>query len=209
MFRPSKQLQAWTLLVQDGSLDSLSGAEKIEDAISAELRDAWAAGLLGPIKHPEKSDVNDQTAWQNEKPLNANTPPELKKQGKKQDPPLLSSAHESIIPAPEVLALAEKAVKHRVSVLAPEPEKEDQDLGKPITPYYKGVPVMVDAQMVRERLEAMANKMGISRNRLIIEHMKFKGNGALGNILSPKFRHVETCFAQYFAEVLGKDILIP
>ena len=226
MFRPSKQLQAWTLLVQDGSFDSLSGAEKIEDAISAELRAAWISGDL----IPNGSEVRAKPAgptdmemlrkdWEplilSEEFLNSEGSTPSTDEPKAPVPRAPIDRMETI--SPELAELAQAAQKTLVPVLTPAPEKgvvkeETPDLiavGKPIPPFYRGPRTKINAELARERMDQMSREMGISRNALLIEHMKFKNGGALGNLLSPKCRTKETCFGQYLAEVLGKDLLIP
>ena len=245
MFQPSKQLQAWTLLVQDGSLDSLSGAEKIEDAISAELRAAWASGELIPngssftpmtkpggltemevlrkewaIQHPV--DQEDCTSCSTVTEVK-NDPPSIRLTVM----PPVTIADAADMPrapidrmetiSPELAELAQAAQKTRVPVLTPAPEikmvKEETPgliaVGKSIPPFYKGPSQMVNAVLVRERLKKLADSLDLTRNQMIITHMKFKTSGALGNLLSTKHDTIETCFAQYLAEVLGQDILIP
>lgn len=211
MFQPSKQLQAWTLLVQDGSPTSIEAAKKIQEAISIELREAWVQGLLCAFETPTKPRAFPVSADE-EASIKAGLLKGLERPARpiKPDP---EQDKDPVKPAP-VQVTPKEPVRQRVSVLTPGPEKtvvkaEPPALGKPIPKYYKGKAALVDAKLLRERLRSLAEQVGVARNALIVNQMGFKNAGAIANLLKTQHTTVETSYAQYFAEVLGQDILIP
>lgn len=242
MFQPSKTLQAWTLLVQDAGPGTAKAAKALEESVSRELRDAWAAGqlipntwvqvrALGKAFHENEPEFDETRKYIPPQPIDfplepihASNADRYSAHISRKDsleracaarpdhvyPPAIKSPIDSLeLPSKEPLELAKP--------VTPAPEikmvkGENPGLiaeGKPIPPFYRGESRMVNAQLVRERMKALANREGISRNLLILSVMKFKTSVALGNILSAKHDTIETCFGQYLAEVLGQDILIP